>query len=71
MEGCWGFPKIKGTILRVPTIRLIQQHLGVYIGVPVFMESTTFSTYRSDRSLVGGLAVESFNNCRDRERLSR
>ena len=34
----WGFPKIRGTFLRVPIIRIIV--FGVYIGVPLFWETT-------------------------------
>ena len=35
----WGFPKIRGTILGVPIIT-DYSILGVYIGVPLFKEST-------------------------------
>ena len=28
----WGFPQIRGTILGVPTLRIVQ-YIGVYIGV--------------------------------------
>ena len=34
----WGFPKVKGTFLGVPIIRTII--IGVYIGVPLFWETT-------------------------------
>ena len=35
----WEFPKIRGTFLGVPIIRIIV--FGVYIGVPLFWETTT------------------------------
>ena len=34
-----GFPKIRATFLRLPRIRIIE-HSGVYIGVPLCMETT-------------------------------
>ena len=37
----WGFPKIRGTLLRVPLIRI--RNIGVYIGVPLFRETATFT----------------------------
>ena len=45
----WGFPKIRGTFLGVPIIRTIVFG-GVYIGVPLFWESTNwlFGVYASE-----------------------
>ena len=34
----WGFPKIRGYLLKVPIIRIIV--FWVYIGVPLFRETT-------------------------------
>ena len=39
-----GFPKLGGIILGVPIIRIIV--FGVYIGVPLFWETTTYSPLR-------------------------
>ena len=36
----WGFPKIRGTFLGAPIIRIIVY--WVYIGVPLFTESTIY-----------------------------
>ena len=39
----WGFPKIRGTLLGVPIIRIIVfwgLHWGPIIGVPLFWETT-------------------------------
>ena len=35
----WYFPKIRGTLLGVPIIRLIV-FFGVFVGVPLFWETT-------------------------------
>ena len=37
----WRFPKIRGTILGVPVIRIIV--FGVYIGAPLCRETTNYS----------------------------
>ena len=38
----WGFPKIRGTLLGAPIIRIIV--FWVYIGVPLFWETTNYTT---------------------------
>ena len=57
----WGFPKIKGTLLGVPIIRVIVFR-GIYIGVPLFLGhhhiSPVIECFLSGMFTVRGWGVE-------------